>query len=155
MRLSNNLTLAEVTKSATAKRKGISNEPTIEHLENLKALALNIFQPLRDYFGVPITVSSGYRSAELNSLIGDSSTTSQHCKGEAIDIDVYGNLTNADVFSYLREHTNFDQLIWEFGDEKQPDWVHCSYKRLGRNRGEVLRAVRVNGKVRYEIYGNK
>lgn len=154
MRLSNNLTLAEVTKSATAKRKGISNEPTIEHLENLKALALNIFQPLRDYFGVPITVSSGYRSAELNSLIGGS-TTSQHCKGEAIDIDVYGNLTNADVFSYLREHTNFDQLIWEFGNEKQPDWVHCSYKRLGRNRGEVLRAVRVNGKVRYEIYGNK
>jgi|TARA_R100000482_G_scaffold34623_1_gene11316 hypothetical protein len=154
MRLSNNLTLAEVTKSATAKRKGISNEPTIEHLENLKALALNIFQPLRNYFGVPITVSSGYRSAELNSLIGGS-TTSQHCKGEAIDIDVYGNLTNADVFSYLREHTNFDQLIWEFGDEKQPDWVHCSYKRLGRNRGEVLRAVRVNGKVRYEIYGNK
>lgn len=154
MRLSNNLTLAEVTKSATAKRKGISNEPTIEHLENLKALALNIFQPLRDYFGVPITVSSGYRSADLNKLIGGS-TTSQHCKGEAIDIDVYGNLTNADVFSYLREHTNFDQLIWEFGDEKQPDWVHCSYKRLGRNRGEVLRAVRVNGKVRYEIYGNK
>lgn len=154
MRLSNNLTLAEVTKSATAKRKGISNEPTIEHLENLKALALNIFQPLRDYFGVPITVSSGYRSAELNSLIGGS-TTSQHCKGEAIDIDVYGNLTNADVFSYLREHTNFDQLIWEFGNEKQPDWVHCSYKRLGINRGEVLRAVRVNGKVRYEIYGNK
>jgi len=154
MRLSNNLTLAEVTKSATAKRKGISNEPNIEHLENLKALAENIFQPLRNYFGVPITVSSGYRSADLNRLIGGS-TTSQHCKGEAIDIDVYGNLTNADVFSYLREHTYFDQLIWEFGDEKQPDWVHCSYKRNGKNRGEVLRAVRVNGKVRYEIYGNK
>ena len=152
MRISKNLTLAEVVKSATAKRKGISNEPTIEHLENLKALAENIFQPLRNHFAVPITVSSGYRSAELNKLIGGSSTKSQHCKGEAIDIDVYGNLTNAEVFSYLREHTNFDQLIWEFGDDENPNWVHCSYKRDGRNRGEVLRAIRVNGKVRYETY---
>ena len=150
MRLSKNLTLAEVTKSATAKRKGISNEPTIEHMENLKALAENIFQPLRDYFGVPIAVSSGYRSVELNKAIGGSST-SQHCKGEAIDIDVYGNLTNADVFSYLKDHTEFDQLIWEYGDEKQPDWVHCSYTRV-KNRGQVLRAVRKNGKTRYEIY---
>ena len=147
MRLSKNLTLAEVTKSTTAKRKGISNEPTIEHLENLKALAENIFQPLRDYFGVPIAVSSGYRSVELNKAIGGSST-SQHCKGEAIDIDVYGNLTNADVFSYLKDHTDFDQLIWEYGDEKQPDWVHCSYTR-GKNRGQVLRAYRSNGKTHY------
>lgn len=151
MRLSKNLTLAEVTKSATAKQKGISNEPTIEHLENLKALAENIFQPLRDYFGVPIAVSSGYRSVDLNRAIGGS-PTSQHCKGEAIDIDVYGNLTNADVFSYLKDHTDFDQLIWEYGDEKQPDWVHCSYKRVGKNRGQVLRAVRKNGKTYYVVY---
>ena len=151
MRLSKNLTLAEVTKSATAKRKGISNEPTIEHLENLRALAENIFQPLRDYFGVPIAVSSGYRSAELNRIIGGSST-SQHCKGEALDFDVYGKVTNAEVFGYLREHTDFDQLIWEFGDADDPDWVHCSYRRDGNNRGQVLRAVRVDGKTRYEIY---
>jgi len=148
MRLSKNLTLAEVTKSATAKRKGISNEPNIEHLENLKALAENIFQPMRDYFGVPITVSSGYRSPDLNRAIGGS-PTSQHCKGEAIDIDVYGNLTNADVFSYLKDHTDFDQLIWEYGDEKQPDWVHCSYTR-GKNRGEVLMCYSEDGKTRYK-----
>jgi len=104
MRLSKNLTLQEVTKSATAIKKGISNEPTIEHLENLKALAENIFQPMRDYFGVPIAVSSGYRSAELNRLIGGSST-SQHCKGEAIDIDcdIYGGLSNREVFEYIKE----------------------------------------------------
>lgn len=151
MRLSKNLTLAEVTKSTTAKRKGISNEPTIEHLENLKALAENIFQPLRDYFGVPIAVTSGYRSAELNAIIGGSST-SQHCKGEAIDLDadVYGSLTNAEVFGYLREHTDFDQLIAEFGDEHNPAWVHCSYKRDEKNRGQVLRAYRKGGKTYYE-----
>jgi len=148
MRLSKNLTLAEVTKSATAKRKGISNEPNIEHLENLKALAENIFQPMRDYFGVPIAVSSGYRSPDLNRAIGGS-PTSQHCKGEAIDIDVYGNLTNADVFSYLKDHTDFDQLIGEYGDEKQPDWVHCSYTR-GKNRGEVLMCYSEDGKTRYK-----
>ncbi len=103
---------------------------------------------MRDYFGVPITVSSGYRSPDLNRAIGGS-PTSQHCKGEAIDIDVYGNLTNADVFSYLKDHTDFDQLIWEYGDEKQPDWVHCSYTR-GKNRGEVLMCYSEDGKTRYK-----
>ena len=152
MRLSKNLTLQEVTKSATAIKKGISNEPTIEHLENLKALAENIFQPMRDYFGVPIAVSSGYRSAELNRLIGGSST-SQHCKGEAIDIDcdIFGGLSNREVFEYIKEHLTFDQLIWEFGDDSNPDWVHVSYKK-GENRGQVLKAVRNSGKISYEFY---
>lgn len=150
MQLSKNLSLQELKKSATAIKKGISNEPTIEHMENLKALAENIFQPLRDYFGVPIAVTSGYRSASLNRIIGGSST-SQHCKGEAIDLDadVYGNLTNAAIFGYLKDHTDFDQLIWEFGDEMNPAWVHCSYTR-GRNRGEVLVAYRDGGKTRYK-----
>lgn len=105
MRLSKNLTLAEVTKSATAIRKGISNEPTIEHLENLKAVAENIFQPLRDKFAVPIAITSGYRSADLNKAIGGSST-SQHCKGQAIDIDadVYGGLTNKEIFDLSLIH---------------------------------------------------
>ena len=152
MKLSNNLTLAEVTKSATAKRKGISNEPTIEHMENLKAIAQNIFQPIRDHFGVPIAVTSGYRSADLNKAIGGSSS-SQHCNGEAIDIDcdVFGGLSNREVFEFIKDHLVFDQLIYEFGDDKNPDWVHCSYKKEG-NRGQVLRAVRTNGKTRYEIY---
>jgi hypothetical protein len=153
MKLSKNLTLAEVIKSPTAMRKGISNEPTIEHMENLKLIAENIFQPLRDKFGVPIGISSGYRSRALNDLIGGASA-SQHCKGQALDIDchVYGGLSNREVFEYIREHTDFDQLIWEFGTSDEPAWVHVSYKRSGRNRGEVLRAVRVNKKTRYELY---
>jgi len=153
MNLSKNLSLAEVTKSATAKRRGISNEPSIEHLENLKAIAENIFQPMRDHFKVPITISSGYRSKELNDAIGGS-LASQHCKGEALDIDCapYSGLSNREVFEYIREHLEFDQLIWEFGNDSDPDWVHVSYKRSGKNRGEVLKAVRKNGRTRYEFY---
>lgn len=153
MKLSKNLTLAEVTKSATAKRRGISNDPSIEHLENLKAVAENVFQPLRDYFNTPVAITSGYRSRELNDLIGGSAA-SQHSKGEALDIDCpsYSGLSNREVFKYIKDHLTFDQLIWEFGNESDPDWVHVSYKRSGRNRGEVLRAVRVNEKTRYEFY---
>lgn len=153
MKLSKNLTLAEVTKSATAKRKGISNEPTIEDMENLKAIAQNIFQPLRDHFGCPIGISSGYRSMDLNRAIGGSSS-SQHCKGEALDIDcdIFGGLSNREVFEYIKEHLIFDQLIWEFGNDSDPDWVHVSYKRIGKNRGEILRAGRKNGKTYYEFY---
>lgn len=152
MRLSENLTLAEVTKSATAKRKGISNEPTIEHMENLKAVAQNIFQPVRDHFGKPIAVTSGYRSADLNKAIGGSSA-SQHCKGEAIDMDadVFGGVTNREIFEYIKDNLDFDQLIYEFGDENNPDWVHCSFISKG-NRRQVLRAVRKKGRTSYELY---
>lgn len=151
MKLSNNLTLAEVIKSGTAKRLGINNEPTIEHMENLKALALNIFQPLRDNFKIPIAVTSGYRSKALNKAISGS-PKSQHCKGEALDIDaqVFGGLTNKDVFNFISGHLEFDQLIWEFGNEEEPDWVHVSYKKDGNNRGEKLIAYRKDGKVTYK-----
>ena len=153
MRLSDNLSLKEVTKSATAIKHGISNEPSIDHLENLKAIAENIFQPIRNHFGVPIAVTSGYRSEELNKRIGGS-LTSQHSKGEALDLDadVYGQVTNKEIFEYILDHIDFDQLIWEFGTDQDPDWVHVSYKRKERNRGEVLKAIRTNGKVRYEFY---
>ena len=135
MRLSDNLSLKEVTKSATAIKHGISNEPSIEHLENLKAIAENIFQPIRNHFGVPIAVTSGYRSEELNKRIGGS-LTSQHSKGEALDLDadVYGQVTNKEIFEYILDHIDFDQLIWEFGTDQDPDWVHVSYKRKERNR---------------------
>lgn len=150
MKLTTNLSLAEVTKSATALRRGIANEPTIAHLEALKAVANNIFQPCRDYFGKPLAVTSGYRSEALNDLIGGSKK-SQHSKGEALDLDaqVYGGFTNAELFNYIREHLTFDQLIWEFGTDQEPDWVHCSYKAEG-NRGEVLVAYKENGKTRYK-----
>jgi len=148
MKISKNLSLAEVTKSATAIKHGIANEPNSQHLTNLKAVAINIFQPCRDYFGKPLAVTSGYRSPELNDLIGGSKR-SQHSKGEALDLDaqVYGGFTNAELFHYIKDNLDFDQLIWEFGDEQEPDWIHCSYTT--NNRGEVLRAYRHNGKTRY------
>jgi len=149
MKISKNLSLAEVTKSATAMRHGIANEPTQEHLQNLKLVAESVFQPIREHFGMPLGVSSGYRSEALNELIGGSKT-SQHSKGEALDLDadIYGGITNAEVFRYIRFNLDFDQLIWEFGTDQEPAWVHCSYKAEG-NRREVLRAYRHNGKTRY------
>lgn len=153
MKLSNNLSVAEVTKSTTAKRCGISNEPTVEHLENLKAISLNIFQPTRDYFSKPICVTSGYRSEALNERIGGSKT-SQHSKGQALDLDaqVFGGLTNKELFNYISEHTSFDQLIWEFGNANEPDWVHVSYVNDRKNRGERLVAYKKEGKTKYKHF---
>ena len=151
MHLSKNLLLAEVTKSATAIRRGIANEPTIEHLENLRAIAQKVFQPIREEFMCPIAVTSGYRSKELNDAIGGSSR-SQHCHGEALDLDadVYGVITNADIFHYIQDNLMFDQLIWEFGTDENPDWVHVSYRKNGGNRKAVLKATRSNGKTVYQ-----
>ena len=152
MQLSKNLALSEVTSSNTAKRKGISNMPTDEHIENFKKLAENVFQPIREHFGVPIKISSGYRSAALNKAIGGSST-SQHCSGEAIDIDMDGtSITNAQIFNYIKDNLVFDQMIWEFGTDKNPDWVHVSYESTGKQRKQILKAVRVNGKTSYVPY---
>lgn len=149
--LSKNLSLAEVTKSATAKRRGIANEPSEEHLENLKAVAEHIFQPVREEFMCPIFVSSGYRSEALNNAIGGSKT-SQHSKGEALDLDadVFGVITNADIFHYIQDNLIFDQLIWEFGTDEEPDWVHVSYRKNGGNRKAVLKAMKQNGKTMYQ-----
>ena len=151
MKLSNNLSVAEVTKSNTAKRCGISNEPTIEHLENLKAIALNIFQPARNYFKKPIFVSSGYRSEALNEKIGGSKK-SQHSKGQALDLDahIFGGLTNQQLFKFISDHTDFDQLIWEFGTDEEPDWVHVSYTSDRINRGEKLKAYKANNVTKYK-----
>lgn len=152
MKLSKNLTLAEVVKSNTAIKYGINNTPTEEHLENLQFLAVNGFQVIRDFFVKPIFVSSGYRSEALNEQIGGSKT-SQHSLGQALDLDadVYGGLTNGELFDFIHSELNFDQLIWEFGNDQNPDWVHFSMKKE-LNRGEVLRARRINGKTQYEIY---
>ena len=148
MLLSDNLSLAEATSSATALRKGIANKPTQQHLLNLKEVALHIFQPCREHFGKPLRVTSGYRSEELNKVIGGS-MKSQHSKGEALDMQSTSGYTNGDLFMYIKDHLTFDQLIWEFGNDENPDWVHVSYKTEG-NRGEVLRAVRQNGKTIYK-----
>jgi zinc D-Ala-D-Ala carboxypeptidase len=154
MQITQHLSLAEVTRNETAKRKGISNMPTPAHLENFKNLSINIFEPIRRHFDKPIHISSGYRSKELNTAIGGS-LTSQHCSGEAIDIDMDGNangITNKQVFDYIKQHLNFDQLIWEFGTSSNPDWVHVSYKTNGSQRKQVLRAVKQGGKTSYVPY---
>jgi hypothetical protein len=152
MQLSKNLSLSEVTRSETAKRRGISNMPTPEHIENFKKLAENVFQPIRDHFGVPIRISSGYRSKELNTAIGGS-LSSQHCQGEAIDIDMDGtSITNAQIFHFIKDNLNFDQMIWEFGTDKNPDWVHVSYESTGKQRKQILVAKRVGGKTTYVPY---
>ena len=154
MQLSKHLSLAEVTRSDSAKRNGISNEPTPAHLENFKLLAEKVFEPIREHFKVPIHISSGYRSLALNKKIGGS-LTSQHCSGEAIDIDMDGSasgVTNAQVFNYIKDNLNFDQLIWEFGTSSNPDWVHVSYESTGKQRKQILKAVKVGGKTSYVPY---
>ena len=153
MKLSKYVSLAEVTRSDTAKRKGIDNSPTAEHLENLKVISEEVFDKIREYFGVPIFISSGYRSAALNKAIGGSST-SDHNLGKALDLDQDGHgngVTNADVFNYIKSNLDFDQLIWEFGTDKNPDWVHVGYRK-GANRKQILKAVREGGKTKYVAF---
>ena len=154
MQLSKHLSLAEVTRSESAKRRGISNMPTPAHIENFKLLAENVFEPIRKHFGKPIHISSGYRSDALNRAIGGSKT-SQHCTGEAIDIDMDGSangITNKMVFDYIKDNLNFDQLIWEFGTASNPDWVHVSYESTGKQRKQILRAVKRGGATSYVPY---
>jgi hypothetical protein len=152
MQLSKHLALAEVMRSETAKRKGISNMPTPEHIENFKKLAENVFEPIREHFGVPVHLSSGYRSAALNKAVGGASS-SQHCKGEAIDIDMDGTtVTNKQIFDFIKANVNFDQLIWEFGTDSNPDWVHVSYNSDGAQRKQILKAVKKGGATSYVPY---
>ena len=147
MQLSQNFSLRELTKSQTAERKGISNEPSEEHVENLKLLCTKILQPIRDQFGV-VSISSGYRSPELCEAIG-SKLTSQHARGQAADFECY-SVDNNKLFNWAIENVEFDQAILEFytGD---PDsgWLHMSYNE-DNNRGETLRAFRENNKVVYQ-----
>ena len=150
MVISEHLTLAELIRSESAKRNGITNMPPPEHIANLKLLAENIFEPIRANFRTPILISSGYRSKELNAKIGGSNT-SQHSLGQAIDIDMDGTsygVTNADIFNYIKEKLPFDQLIWEFGNDNNPDWVHVSYS--GRHRKQILKAIKTNGITNYK-----
>jgi hypothetical protein len=154
MKLSEHLDLSEVTRSESAKRNGISNMPTEQHIANFKLLAEKVFEPIRNHFRCPIHISSGYRSIELNRAV-KGSLTSQHCQGEAIDIDMDGStngVTNKMVFDYIKDNLEFDQLIWEFGTASNPDWVHVSYESTGKQRKQILKAIRTNGKTSYATY---
>lgn len=143
-RISEHISYQEATKSITAIRNGVRNAPNPVQIANMKRLAEAIFEPLRKHFGVPIWVSSFFRSFKLNQLVGGSKS-SQHLatRGAAIDLDdVLGGVTNAMIFHYIKDNLDFDQLIWEFGDNKNPDWVHVSYVSQFQNRGIVLQAIR-------------
>jgi zinc D-Ala-D-Ala carboxypeptidase len=154
MQLSKNLSLNEVIKSNTATRKGIDNTPTEEHLKNLKYLAEKVFQPIREHFGVPIYISSGYRSKALNEAIGGSKT-SFHSHGMALDLDQDGRnrgVSNADVFYYIKDNLQFTELIWEFGDETNPNWVHVAIAPGREDEKKIKIAERVNNKTTYSIW---
>ena len=150
--ISKNISYKEATRSTTAKRLGIDNTPNAEQFSNMVYVAENVFQPVREHFGVPIYVSSFFRSEALNSAIRGSSS-STHMKGEAMDLDadVFGKVTNAQIFHYIKDNLEFDQLIWEFGTEEEPAWVHVSLSK-NNNRNQILVAKKVEGKTVYEFY---
>jgi hypothetical protein len=155
MKISNYVSLSEVTKSNTALRRGIDNtQMSEEQLANFKTLATKVFDPLREWVGGPVKINSGYRSEALNKAIGGSSK-SQHCanNGAAFDIDdTFGHKTNAEMFEYIKENLPYDQLIWEFGDDNNPAWVHVSYVSPEENRRQILYAKKNSaGKTYYEF----
>tara|TARA_R100000544_G_C2183473_1_gene38055 strand:+ start:7 stop:468 length:462 start_codon:yes stop_codon:yes gene_type:complete len=149
MKLSNNFSLAEMTKSQTATRKGIDNKPSTAHIENLIHLAETVLQPVREHFGKPVAISSGYRSPALCEAIG-SSSKSQHAQGEAADFEIHG-VDNKELATWISKNTDFDQLILEFYNEGDPNsgWVHCSVVKSG-SRKQILKASKVEAKTKYE-----
>ena len=149
--ISKHISYKEGVYSITAIRKGIDNEPNEEQLLNMKLVAEKIFEPVRVHFNTPIKVNSFFRSPDLNKAIGGS-TKSQHCKGQAIDIDdTYGKVKNSDIYWWIKENLDFDQMIWEFGNNDNPDWVHVSYVSPDKNRNRCLKAYREDGKTKYMV----
>ena len=157
MKLSKNLSLSEVTKSNTAMRRGIDNNPTEAHIENLKYVAEKVFQPIRNHFGVPIYISSGYRSQTLNEAIGGS-PRSFHSHGMALDLDQDGRnrgVNNADVFYYIKENLPYTELIWEFGDDKNPNWVHVAIAKGREDEKNTKIAKKVDNRTTYSKFDLK
>jgi zinc D-Ala-D-Ala carboxypeptidase len=150
MLLTKSFTLNELTKSQEATRLGIDNTPSDEHILNLKILCENILQPIRDFYGMPLSVSSGYRSAALCEAVG-SSSKSQHTKGQAADFEIFG-VANKDLADWIVQNLDYDQCILEFWSPNDPNsgWVHCSYNDSG-NRKQYLNAQKLNGRVVYTV----
>ena len=149
--ISKHISYKEGVYSNTAIRKGIDNTPNTEQKANMEKIAQNIFEPLRQWAGGPIKINSFFRCPELNKAIGGSSK-SQHCKGQAIDIDdTFGVVSNADMYAWIKNHLDFDQMIWEFGDDNNPNWVHVSYVSHKENRNRCLKAYRDDGKTKYKV----
>ncbi len=151
MQISKNVSYNEAIKSNTATRLGIDNLPDQKQIENMKLVADKIFQPLREFVGGPIKINSFFRSPDLNRAIGGSSK-SQHCLGLAMDLDdTFGHKTNAEMFNWIRENLDYDQMIWEFGSDDNPAWVHVSYVSPEKNRNRCLKAYKENNKTRYMV----
>jgi hypothetical protein len=143
-KLSAHITMKEAIFSATAERCIIDNTPNKEQLDAMEFIAEEVFEPLREHFDVPIGLTSFFRSKALNAYLRGSKT-SQHCKGQAMDIDadLFGGISNRDIFIYIMKNLDFDQLIWEYGDNDNPNWVHVSLKKDGKNRKQIKRAYKV------------
>jgi len=150
MKLSENFTLNELTKSQEATRLGIDNTPNEEQILNLKILCEKILQPVRDFYGMPLSISSGYRSVALCEVIG-SSAKSQHTKGQAADFEIFG-VANKEVAEFIVKNLEYDQCILEFWNENEPNsgWVHCSYS-TNSNRKQYLKAEKLNGRIVYTV----
>lgn len=149
--ISKHISYTEAIKSNTAIMLGICNEPNENELQKMILLANNVFEPLRKWYGKPILISSFFRSERLNTKILGSKN-SQHVKGEAMDIqDFKSKSENAKLFFYIKENLDYDQLIWEFGTDKYPSWVHVSYSDK-KNRKQVLKAIKIKGKTKYIIF---
>jgi hypothetical protein len=144
MNLSAHVTLAEFQASGIATLRNLNNEMNESQIASAKLLCENVFEPLRIHLNTPIEISSGFRSLQVNKMIGGAST-SQHCKGEAMDLQI-----GAKGFHFIKDKLEFDQLIWEFGNDENPSWVHVSFS--SKNRKQVLKASKKNGKTIYNNY---
>ena len=149
--ISRHISYKEGVYSTTATRRGIINVPKQEIKKNMELIAEKVFEPLRKWVGGPIRINSFFRCPELNKAIGGS-YTSQHCKGQAMDIDDTNcKKTNAEMYEWIKKNLDFDQMIWEFGTEANPNWVHVSYVSKDKNRNRCLKAYKENGKTKYKV----
>ena len=149
--ISKHISYKEAVYSRTAQRRDIYNHPENDQADNMRLIAEQVFEPLRSWVGGPIKINSFFRSPELNTAIGGS-TKSQHCQGQAIDLDdTFGRATNAEMYEFIKENLDFDQMIWEFGDNDNPDWVHVSYVSEDKNRNRCLKAYKKHNKTKYAV----
>ena len=149
--ISKHVSLREGVFSQTATRRDLDNTPNEEQLENMKLIGEKVFEPLREWVGGPIKINSFFRGLPLNTAIGGAKS-SQHMKGQAMDIDdTFGHATNAEMYNWIKENIDFDQMIWEFGTDKNPNWVHISYVSPEKNRNRCLLAYKEKGRSKYKV----
>tara|TARA_R110000744_G_scaffold198345_6_gene317600 strand:- start:1006 stop:1476 length:471 start_codon:yes stop_codon:yes gene_type:complete len=148
-KISEHISYKEGMHSNTALRRGLDNTPGPEQLKCMMEIGRDLFEPLREWVGGPVKITSMFRGEPVNTAIGGSKN-SQHMKGQALDIDdTYGHKTNAEMYHYIKDNLIFDQLIWEFGTDENPNWIHMSYVTHRENRKRLTIAKKVNGRTRY------